>query len=103
MSDSLMDAVRRARSWPAESGARKTLTQAAMQLMAKRQQEITDTAALLERQWQWLGRNGDPGGDAENERRYEDGMNRFLATLADYEDLCDGLDIARKECEALAA
>ena len=103
MSDSLVQAVGRARTWPKGSGARLTLMKAAEQLATKREREILDTQALLDRQWEWLERNGSPGEDGENSERYEDGMLRFLATLADYEDLLDGLNIARNELEKLAA
>jgi len=101
MGDTLIDAVRRARSWPAGSGARKTLAKAAQQLLNKRKQEVADMEALLERQWQWLERNGDPGTERENSERYEDGMKRFQATLVDYEDLKDGLESAREELASL--
>lgn len=104
MSDALVDAVRRARVWPAGSGARQTMLGAARQLVVKRDREIGEMEELLARQWAWLDR-GDPGEAAEssNDRRYEDGLRRFLATLADYEDLIDGRTEAMREMEALAA
>ena len=105
MSDSLIEAVRRARTWPAGSGARQTLTKAARTLAEKRQIEIAETEELLARQWAWLGAHGSPGQDdsADNTERYESGMQRYLLTLASYEDAIDGLDEARAELDRLAA
>ena len=97
MSDALVDAARRARTWPAGSGARQTLTKVAVQLMAKRETEIAEMEELLARQWAWLEERGDPGADGatSNTERYEDGVRRFQLTLASMEDLCDGLEEAR--------
>lgn len=99
MTDTLIEAVKRARVWPAGSGARATLTRAARQIADKRAREIADAEELLRRQWAWLETHGDAAGDAENSQRYEDGMTRYLATLSDYEDLCDGW---RAACADLA-
>lgn len=102
MSDSLVEAVRRAGAWPAGSGARQTLTKAAGQLMAKRQKELQEAEELLNRQWAWLDRESPGDDDAEtNSARYEDGMKRYLLTLANYEDMADGLRVAEAELVSL--
>lgn len=105
MGDTLLQAVQRARVWPEGSGARLTLARAASQLLDKRRREIAELEDLLARQWAWLGAHGSPGqGDSDdNSERYESGMQRYLLTLASYEDAIDGLDEARTELDRLAA
>ena len=103
MADTLIEAVKRARAWPAGSGARATLLSAARQIADKRAKEIADAEDLLRRQWAWLETHRDAADESENSQRYEDGMTRYLATLADYEDLCDGLNAACVDLARLEA
>lgn len=73
--------------WPIGSNARAVQVSALRTMVKKRQGEVNDAEQLLELQWAWLNRNE---GQGEPER-YMQKEAIFLSTLADYEDLADGL------------
>lgn len=88
--DVLIEITNSALSWPQGSNTRAVQRPTIGRMAAKRREEIAEAEDLLERQWAWLGRNE---ADQETER-YRQKLQVFTMTLADYEDLVTGLNVA---------
>lgn len=88
--DVLIEITRSALSWPEGSKTRAVQLPTIERMVAKRREEVAAAEDLLERQWAWLGRNE---GDQESDR-YQQKLQVFASTLADYEDLVTGLGVA---------
>lgn len=87
--DMLLQLVGSAKRWPVGSQARIAQTEILADRVAVRREEVGDLEDLLARQWDWCDRHEADGGE-----RYQAKERILLTTLADYEDLVDGLHAA---------
>lgn len=90
MMDLLLQTATAIKAWPKGSNARTVQVKALQTMIEKRRGEVSDAEDLLKRQWRWLDENEST---AEPER-FSQKESIFLTTLADYEDLSDGLQAA---------